>query len=170
MIRGFTAGKSARFISGFTGAVFLPFTGFDFFSITGSPSMNGSFPKNLPRLEKGRCHRGSGPLAIRDASLRPRRALRRAPDNEKRALALNCHQRLGCFDLLRLLQGFLGHFGFPSFDLPGWASPCVHAKRSPNLGVVSPIRNPLNLWHFAFDRALAHSATHVRSVELITAC
>jgi len=30
--------------------------------------MNGSFPKNLPRLEKGRCHRGSGPLAIRDAS------------------------------------------------------------------------------------------------------
>src|ERR1700677_217611 len=101
---------------------------------------------------------------------RPRRAFRRAPDNEKRALALNCHQRLGFFDLLRRLQGFLGHFGFPSFDLPGWASPCVHAKRSPNLGVVSPIRNPLNLWHFAFDRALAHSATHVRSVELITAC
>lgn len=33
MIKGFTAGKSARFISGFTGAVFLPFTGLDFFSM-----------------------------------------------------------------------------------------------------------------------------------------
>jgi hypothetical protein len=37
LIKGFTAGKSARFIKGFTGAVFLPFTGFDFFSITCSP-------------------------------------------------------------------------------------------------------------------------------------
>ena len=104
---------------------------------------------NLPGLEKGRCHRGSGPLAIRDAFLRPRRALRRAPDNEKRALALNRHQRLGCFDLLRLLQGFLGHFGSPSFDLPCWAMLLLYAKRQPN-SVADPARcNPLSFWGFA---------------------
>jgi hypothetical protein len=101
----------------------------------------------LQRLEKGRCHRGRGPLAIRDASLRPRRAFRRAPDNEKRALALygGDHQRLCCFDLLRLLQGFLGHFVSPSVDLPQWASLFVYAKQSPNFTATSPIRNPLNL-------------------------
>jgi hypothetical protein len=33
LIKGFTAGKSARFIRGFTATVFLPFTGFDFFAI-----------------------------------------------------------------------------------------------------------------------------------------
>jgi hypothetical protein len=132
--------------------------------------MNGSFPKKLPRLEKGRCHRGSGPLAIRDAFLRPRRALRRAPDNEKRALALNRHQRLGCFDLLRLLQGFLGHFGSPSFDLPCGASLAIHAKQSPNFCGVSLIRNPLNWRHFAFSSARAHPAADLRGVELITTC
>ena len=101
-------------------------------------------PRNLPRLEKGRCHRGRGPLAIRDASLRPRRAFRRAPDNEKRALVLYGQQRLCRFDLLRLLQGFLGHFVSPSVDLPPWASLSAYAKQSPNFALAALARNPLN--------------------------
>jgi hypothetical protein len=54
-------------------------------------------------------------------------------------------QRLRCFQLLRLLQGFLGHFVSPSFDLPCWASSYLYAKQSPNLKADSPIRNLLNL-------------------------
>ena len=41
-IKGFTAGISTRFISGFTFSVFLPFTGFALFAITYSPC-NASF-------------------------------------------------------------------------------------------------------------------------------
>jgi hypothetical protein len=126
----------------------------------------------LLRLEKGRCHCGSGPLSIRDASLRPRRVHQRAPDNEKRFLVLGAEirgdqQRLRCFDLLRLLQGFLGHFVSPSFDLPCWASAHVYAKQSPNFAVNSRIRNPLNLWHFASQLIRDHPAAPLHTVELI---
>lgn len=155
------------------------FTGFDFFSIANLPLRIHYFrqpcPPRLPKksrslnhlsLEMGRCLVGSGPLDIRDSLLRPRRASRRAPDCETRTL-LNFQQRLRRFNLLRLLQGFLGHFVSPSFDLPYWASAHIHAKQSPNSAAAPRNRNPLNLRHFALEPLSSHPATHPRSVELI---
>jgi hypothetical protein len=88
-------------------------------------------------------------------------------------LATGAHQldqRLGCFQLLRLLQGFLGHFVSPSFDLPCWASLCLYAKRSPNFTAISPDRKPLSFCDFAFQLSRWRPATHLRGVELIIAC
>jgi hypothetical protein len=79
-------------------------------------------------------------------------------------------QRFGRFQLLRLLQGFLGHFVSPSFDLLFWASAPVYAKQSPNFAADSPIRNPLNLRDFPPQPIGRHPAAHPRSVELIITC
>jgi hypothetical protein len=79
-------------------------------------------------------------------------------------------QRLGCFQLLRLLQGFLGHFVSPSLDLPCWASAYVYAKRSPNFTKVSPFRNPLSFCGFACQPSHRRPATGLPGVELIIAC
>jgi hypothetical protein len=79
-------------------------------------------------------------------------------------------QRLGRFQLLRLLQGFLGHFVSPSVDLPYWASAHVYAKQSPNFTPASPFRNPFNLRHFAPLHFCRRPAAHPRGVELIITC
>ena len=85
------------------------------------------------------------------------------------AIALTC-QRLGCFQLLRLLQGFLGHFVSPSVDLPYWASAHVYAKQSPNSAAAPRNRNPLNLRHFASQLLSSQPAAHPHGVELIITC
>jgi hypothetical protein len=79
-------------------------------------------------------------------------------------------QWLRCFDLLRLLQGFLGHFVSPSLDLPYWASASIYAKQSPNFAATPLNRNLLNLRHFASEPVRCHPAALPRSVELIITC
>jgi hypothetical protein len=61
-------------------------------------------------------------------------------------------------------------FCSPSFDLPYWASARVYAKQSPIFTSAPLNRNPLNLWHFAFQPIRSQSATPRNKVELVITC
>ena len=81
--------------------------------------------------------------------------------------SLDCDQRLRRFQLLRLLQCFLGHFVSPSFDLPYWASAQVYAKQSPNSSVASRPCNLFKLRYFVSQSIRRQKVTHPCRVELI---